>query len=43
MWTVHYKGFLQNVVRRFSTRERAEQWARQCGVFGRAIIKQVKQ
>jgi hypothetical protein len=30
-YAVQYRGFLQTVVRTFSTRERAEQWCRQIG------------
>ncbi len=36
---VTYPGFLQPVSRTFPNRERAEQWARQVGVFTRATIK----
>lgn len=37
-WTVTYRGFLQAVTRAFKTKERAEQWARQVGVYNRALI-----
>ena len=37
-WRVEYPGFLQYVAREFETQERAEQWARQAGVYGRARI-----
>ena len=40
MWTVTYRGFLQTVSRSFDTKERAIQWARQCGVFEIATISQ---
>lgn len=40
-WVVRYSGFLQQVERRFPTRERAEQWARQVGMFDRCTIKEV--
>lgn len=33
MITVSYIGFLGIVVRQFETMERAQQWARQCGIF----------
>lgn len=42
MYTVTYKGFLQTVVRTFKTLERAQEWARQVGVFDIATIDQVK-
>lgn len=35
---VTYSGFLQTVTRDFPTLERAEQWARQAGVFARATF-----
>ena len=38
LWAVEYPGFLQTVCRRFESKERAEQWARQAGVYGRARI-----
>jgi hypothetical protein len=38
MTTVTYAGFLGPVARTFETRERAEQWARQVGVFDRATF-----
>ena len=38
MWTVSFRGFLGAVVREFTTRERAEQWARQVGRFRDAVI-----
>ena len=41
-YTVTYRGFLQPVVRTFQTRERAEQWARQVGIYHRAIITKAK-
>ena len=41
-WIVSYLGFLQYVVRRFPTRERAEQWARQAGVYDKATITEQK-
>lgn len=37
LWQVRYSG-LRTVSRSFPTRERAEQWARQAGVYGRATI-----
>jgi len=40
MWVVRYRGFLQQVERFFSTKERAEQWARQVGVIRWAIIEE---
>lgn len=36
--TVSYHGFLGIIVRTFDSRERAEQWARQAGVFSTATI-----
>lgn len=42
MYGVTYDGFLQRVTRIFPTRERAEQWARQAGVFKIAKIRRVK-
>ena len=41
MWRVSYKGFLQEVVRWFATKQLAEQWARKVGVYGIAKIKKV--
>lgn len=40
-WTVVYSGFLQTVTRRFNSRHRAEQWARQVGIFNRCTIARV--
>lgn len=42
MVTVRYPGFLQYVERTFESMERAEQWARQCGVFGIATFRRTK-
>ena len=39
-WEVRYLGFLQEVVRFFSTEERAGQWSRQVGKK-RATIKRI--
>lgn len=39
MFKVSYRGFLQDVVRYFPTKQRAIQWARQCGVYGLAKIE----
>ena len=39
-WTVRYQGFLQTVERSFPSKQRAEQWARQCGVYKIATIRQ---
>ena len=34
-WKVEYDGLLfQHVIRLFDSRERAEQWIRQCGLWG---------
>jgi len=41
-WRVSYRGFLQDIVRFFPTRERAEQWARQAGRFNSSIIEEVR-
>lgn len=41
MTVVTYAGFLQRIVRTFPNRERAEQWARQVGVYRRATITEV--
>ena len=41
-WRVSYYGFLQEVVRFFPTRERAEQWARQVGRFNSSMIQEVE-
>lgn len=38
MWIVKYRGFLQNIERVFTTRERAIQWAQQSGVYRIADI-----
>ena len=37
-YTVTYTGFLQTITRTFPTKQRAEQWAQQVGVFDKAII-----
>jgi hypothetical protein len=38
MVTVTYKGFLETVTRTFENMERAEQWARQVGVYRTATF-----
>ena len=41
VWSVTYCGFLSgrfDITRMFATRERAEQWARQAGVYNRSHI-----
>jgi hypothetical protein len=38
VYRLSYRGFLQHVIRDFDTREDAEQWARQVGVFKTATI-----
>ncbi len=40
-WVVRYNGFLGEVVRKFSTRERAIQWARMAGKYPCNITKEI--
>lgn len=40
-YKLSYSGFLQTVIRYFDSLERAEQWARQVGVYRIAKIEKV--
>lgn len=39
---VSYRGFAEQVNRTFPNRAQAEQWARQAGVFERALIERIE-
>jgi hypothetical protein len=40
MTEVTYRGLFVYVTRKFDTLERAQQWARQVGVFGKCTFKE---